>query len=208
MKKLEKEVVVLTMIHEMVQNLGIIEELFRPSGITITMRGLIVFLEIAGYVEQAQTLNDTFLDYIGEDMLDIIIMDFSKEISTSYSNSVVTDVLRSAIQPVDEKFVANFITSFPHRRNELERAIRNSFAEKFVEITGSIKTMARYIRIDISRNVYNVTWNTVHDTQAFLDSIIKYKMATELTGQTSLPGKPFSIKIPELGLTLEANLVM
>lgn len=206
MRKIEKEIVVLSLIHEMFISNSKIKDIFRPSGITITMRGLIVFLELKGYRNQAHALKETFTGYLGDEALELIVIDFSREIANEYTYQVVTNVLFAAVKEVSPSYIPNFIRSFPHRRNELERAIRTEFVERFVAITGCNKTTARYIRIDISRKIYNVSWDTVRDKQAFTDAIIKYKMETD-DRDYNLTYKPFTINIPELNLPLRVNVV-
>lgn len=206
MRKIEKEIVVLSLIHEMFVSNSRIKEIFRPSGITITMRGLIVFLELKGYKNQAFALKETFTGYLGDEALELVIIDFARDVANDYSYPVVTNVFFTAIEEVGPNYIPNFIKSFPHRRNELERAIRTEFVERFTQITGCNKTTARYIRIDISREIYNVSWDTVRDKQAFTDAIIKYKMETD-DRTYNLTYKPFTINIPQLNMPLTINIV-
>lgn len=206
MRKIEKEIVVLSLIHEMFVSKSKVNEIFRPSGITITMRGLIVFLELKGYKNQAFALKETFTNYLGDEALDLVIIDFTRDVANDYTYPVVTNVFFAAIKEVNNNYIPNFIKSFPHRRNELERAIRTEFIERFIQITGCNKTTARYIRIDISRKIYNVSWDTVRDKQTFTDAIIKYKMETD-DRKHNLTYKPFTINIPQLNMPLTINIV-
>ena len=202
MRKIEKEIVALSLIYETLMSGMKIKEIYKPSGITITLKGLITFLELKGYTNQVQALNEAFTSYLG----DLVVIDLSREVANEYSYQVLTGVLAASLRNVDMNYIKEFMTSFPHRRNEVERAIRAEFVERFCEITGCNKTTARYIRIDMSRRIYNVSWNTVRDKQAFIDAIIKYKMETEIPGSNYII-KPFVIKIPELNIPFAINIV-
>lgn len=203
MKQIEKEIVALHLINKTFYSIDV-DEIRVKSGVKITLKALIMYLELINYKAQAVKLHSVLTNYLGEEALDLVVIDLDRD-TRSYSNEYLTSVLRAAKSNADsDEYIKSFILSNTLRRNDLERAVRNKMLENFVEITGCTKTVARYIRADLSRERYNVSVSTVADISVFKDAIYAYKAHTSDNSLNTY--SPMALRIPELNINLRFHI--
>lgn len=156
--------------------------LFTAGGLVpdITFKTIILLLKNYGKVDVANKLEAHGLKYLGEEIMDTTIINLERMIgNTGPSGRAVIEasielekfflIAAEGIETRSPIYASQVLAS-----NPVYTLARSKFHEDFSRVTGENVSTARLIRLNIRRNVAEVTWSRVKDINALIASIEKY----------------------------------